>query len=233
MLYSKKSITATVFSLLLKRVSATTPDVYTHDATRTKASTLFSNSSMSTIQKTILPSSQRNLSTALSDGTSQAPVASANGLEFASSQSSASSNTSGTSSKSGSVQEYSFTYPGYVAGSYLQVSYKDTISASWISVPPEHSPNILIQCWDRNTTTSSTCMSSIFSLASQIYPLTIKSHNRPPKKAHHNDHPRNRSRHHELQLPSPSRRLQRLQPMPATSSRSQHYGTRWWGGYGE
>lgn len=165
MLFQNLPVAAHFSQLLLQSVSSAA----THDSAPFKASTLFSNSSMSTIQPIIQAFTQRNSSTTLL--TSAFASTSKNGLEFASPQSSTSPNTLSTGSKSTPVQEYSFTYPGYVAGSAIRLSYKDTIEASWIAVPPEHSPNLVIQCWDRNTTTSSTC-TSLHPPASILIPPT-------------------------------------------------------------
>lgn len=129
----------------------------TQSIASSKTAYLSSNFSISTSRMSTQPFALGNLTTTISSAGTQIRSTPSNSLEFASPQSSTSSNASSTSSNSGSGKEYSFTYPGYVAGSYLQVSYKDTITASWISVPPDHPPNLLIQCWDRNTTTTSTC----------------------------------------------------------------------------
>jgi len=202
MLFKRIPVTAPFLSLLLKSVISSS----THDSTTSKASNIYTNSSISTVNPTIKPTFRSNSSTILPNAVSP----SANGLEIAAPQSSTSQDSPINPVNSTPVQEYSFTYPGYVAGSYIQVSYKDTIKASWISVPPEHPPNLLIQCWDRNTTTSSTCTYRLLH-----YPLILASStdnvdSRRTPKARHFHHPRHESRFHDLKLPNPSHPLQRL-----------------------
>ena len=54
-------------------------------------------------------------------------------------------------------QEYNFTYPEFLVGEPIVVSYKDTIDVSWTSMAPNDPPSLIIRCWIRNATTGPIC----------------------------------------------------------------------------
>ena len=63
------------------------------------------------------------------------------------------------SSSSTVSANYNFTYPTFPDhyGSGIQASYKDTIDVSWTANGAQHSPELEIQCWNRNDSSSFIC----------------------------------------------------------------------------
>ena len=85
-------------------------------------------------------------------------------LQFASSQSTSPSAAATSTLPAGSTPTaypfYNFTYPTfpdhYQSG--IQVSYKDTIDVAWVANGEQHAPQLQIQCWTRNDSSSFICM---------------------------------------------------------------------------
>ena len=232
-MYVKKQSLSVVFSLsqlLENAISITTPS---KDDTLLSAATPLANSS---VPNSISPTAQHTIVSSTGTLHPKSSKITASSLEFASPQSSVSPDSPVDHANSFPVHEYSFTYPSYMNSSYIQVSYQDTIYASWISVPPDHPPNLIIQCWDRNSTTPSNC-AFISSVASSetpatlfllcYYQITDNCVIRSPQKAPSNPNPGDSCRHNDHIFSSLSPSVQRLEPLPTGLARPQYHRSQW------